>query len=126
REHIVQRRPGERGEGGKAREEAAVVGNHHLDAGLLQHHFADPDAIGMARLSPPGQVAPGLREPTQQRVASARHLPVKSPLRRSRAKAKTGADESRLRRSRAKAKTGAVESRLRRSRAKAKTGADES
>ena len=37
----------------------------HLDAGLLQHHLADPDGPGIGRASP-GQIAAVAIEPAQQ------------------------------------------------------------
>ena len=68
REHVVERRGRQRAQRGKAAEEAPVVGDHHLDARLLQHHLADPDAVRVARLLPPGKVAPRSGKPREQAI----------------------------------------------------------
>ena len=50
------------GDGGEGAEEALEVGDDGNDLGLLEHHLADPDAVGVAVASP-GQVALVLGEP---------------------------------------------------------------
>ncbi len=55
-EHVVERRRGERVHRRKLRHPPLPVGNHGLDARLLQHDLADPDRVGIARTAP-GQVA---------------------------------------------------------------------
>ena len=67
-EHVVERRDGERPQRRKSAEEAPVIRDHHLDPRLLQHHFAHPHAIRIARFLPPGKIAPRRREPRQQAV----------------------------------------------------------
>jgi hypothetical protein len=57
---------------GEAREEALVVGDHRLDARLLEHRLGDPDGVGVARAAP-GQVAPVLVVPGQQPRAQRLH-----------------------------------------------------
>ena len=50
---------------GKCLEEVLEIGHHRGDLRLLQHHLADPDAIGIA-VFPPGQVAAPAPEPFEQ------------------------------------------------------------
>ena len=66
REHVVERRRGQGTQRGKPRQEALVVGDHDLHSRLLQHHFADPDAVRVAGLFSPGKIAPRRREPREQ------------------------------------------------------------
>jgi len=49
-------RSGEGANGGKSGEETLVVGEDGGDAGLLEHDFRNPDAIGIAG-GPPGERA---------------------------------------------------------------------
>ncbi len=51
--------------GGKFFQEPLVIGEHHLHARLLEHHFREPDAVGIAR-SAPGQVAAVPVEPGEE------------------------------------------------------------
>ena len=67
-EHVVERRDGERPQRRKSLEEAPVIRDHHLDPRLLQHHFAHPHAIRIARFLPPGKIAPHRRKPRQQAI----------------------------------------------------------
>ena len=50
---------------GKAVEKTIVVGNDGGDARLLQHHFGDPDAVGVAA-GAPRKIAAMLSEPGEQ------------------------------------------------------------
>lgn len=43
---------GEGGEVGEAGKEAFVIGNDSSDAGLLEHDFREPDAVGVAGVAP--------------------------------------------------------------------------
>ena len=52
---------------GKAREETLEVRNHRLDLRLLQHHLAEPHAIGRAIITP-RQIARIGAKPNQQRI----------------------------------------------------------
>lgn len=49
-------RAGQLTDGGEAREEAFIIGQHSGDARLLEHDFGEPDAVGIAP-SAPGKVA---------------------------------------------------------------------
>jgi hypothetical protein len=78
REHVVERRRGERAHVGKAGDEALEVAEHGRDLRLLQHHLGEPDAVRIAAL--PGQpvaavlalpVDDAAGEPRRQRVAAA-------------------------------------------------------
>ncbi len=64
-EHRVGLGPGEARDVRKAREEALVVGDHRLDARLLQHRFGDPDGVGIAG-APPREVAAVRAVPVEQ------------------------------------------------------------
>jgi hypothetical protein len=55
---------------GKARQEALVVRDHRVDAGLLEHRLGDPDRVGIAR-APPRQIAPVRVVPREQALAQA-------------------------------------------------------
>jgi hypothetical protein len=68
-EHRVGLRPGEARDVREAREEALVVGDHRLDARLLQHRFGDPDGVGIAR-TPPREVAAVGPVPVEQPPAN--------------------------------------------------------
>ena len=68
-EHVVEWRARQLAQRGKAREEAPVVGDDHVDARLLQHHLAHPDAVGIARLAAPRQIALVRPEPLQELCA---------------------------------------------------------
>jgi len=52
REHVVERRGGERAERRKLREPALPVRDDGRDARLLEHHLADPDRVRVARAAP--------------------------------------------------------------------------
>lgn len=52
-------------DGGQAGEEALVEWNDAVDLSLLQHHFADPHGVGVAR-TPPRKGASALVEPAEQ------------------------------------------------------------
>lgn len=52
REHVVERRPRERGHRREPRHPALPVRDHRGDAGLLQHDLADPDRVRIARAAP--------------------------------------------------------------------------
>src|SRR6185295_3912606 len=78
REHVVERRGGERADIGEAGDEALEVAEHGGDLRLLQHHLGEPDAVRIVAL--PGQVVaavlalPGNNaagEPRRQRAAPA-------------------------------------------------------
>jgi len=56
REHVVERRRGERRHRREPRHPALPVRDHRRDAGLLQHDLADPDRVRIAR-PPPRQIA---------------------------------------------------------------------
>mmetsp|Transcript_8479 Transcript_8479/g.18618 ORF Transcript_8479/g.18618 Transcript_8479/m.18618 type:complete len:397 (+) Transcript_8479:2094-3284(+) len=57
---------------------AVPIGNHRLDAGLLQHNLADPRAIGtrgnVGRISSPWKLAPVSCVPCQQRLLDVLHV----------------------------------------------------
>ena len=60
RQHVVQRRRGQRSDIREALAEARVVGDDCRHLRLLQHHLGQPDAVGVAtRL--PGKVVPAVR-----------------------------------------------------------------
>jgi len=63
RQHVVERRRGQGGEAGEASHPALVIRHRRRDTGLLQHHFGDPDRIGIAGPSP-REVAPISAVPT--------------------------------------------------------------
>jgi hypothetical protein len=52
REHVVERRGGERAQRRELREPALPVRDHGRDAGLLEHHLADPDRVRISRAAP--------------------------------------------------------------------------
>ena len=73
--------------GGKGFKEAGVVGLDGFHAGLLEHDFGDPNAVGVAGM-PPRQIAGVRRIPAKQsghrlggqRLADGRRLPDKTDL----------------------------------------------
>jgi hypothetical protein len=68
--HFLRRRFGEGFDGGKTFQKALVVGNSGDDAGLLQHDFREPNAVGIF-VAAPGEIALELREPSEKIVAEA-------------------------------------------------------
>ena len=71
-EHVVGVRGGQRVDVWKAGEEALVVGDHAVDACLLEHRFRDPDRVGVPG-APPRKVAPVLPVPLEQEPARRLH-----------------------------------------------------
>ena len=67
-EHLLLRGPGQVRHGGKQRQETRVIGFHGFRAGLLKHDFRQPDAVGIAGVTP-GQIAPDTVVPGEQRFA---------------------------------------------------------
>ena len=65
REDFVVVRRSEGGDRGEAGEETLVVALDRVDLRLLEHDFADPDRVRIAR-APPGQTARRLGEPGQE------------------------------------------------------------
>src|SRR5580704_18325263 len=61
----------ERFDGGEASKKTVVVGNHSGDAGLLQHDFGDPDAVGIAAAAP-GEIAAMAAKPGEEMRLKAR------------------------------------------------------
>ena len=69
-QHLVQRSGGQRMNIGKTRDESVKIGADRRDSGLLQHDFAEPDAVGVGALAgcgAPGQVAAVAVVPCEQR-----------------------------------------------------------
>ena len=56
-QHFILVRGGKRGDVGKARHEAPVVGDDGRHLGLLQHDFRHPDGVGVTRVLPRQVVA---------------------------------------------------------------------
>ena len=65
RQHVVQRRGGQRGHVGKALQEARVVVQHRGHLRLLQHDLGQPDAVRVARVLPGQALAAELPAPAQ-------------------------------------------------------------
>ncbi|ACY19029.1 hypothetical protein Hoch_6561 [Haliangium ochraceum DSM 14365] len=61
RQDVVERRLGQRRDGGKARQPAFEIRDHGRHPGLLQHDLGDPDRVGIAAAAP-RQVALGAAE----------------------------------------------------------------
>ncbi len=68
-EHIVDRCASQGLEGGKPMHESFEVRHDGSDACLLEHDFADPYGVGVARLGAPRQLSTVLFKPGQQFVA---------------------------------------------------------
>ena len=59
-QHIIERGGGQRTNIGETRHESVKIGTDRHDGRLLQHDFAEPDAVGVGALAgcgAPGQVA---------------------------------------------------------------------
>ena len=67
-QHVVFGGGGQGGNGGKAFEEALIVRDDGLRAGLLEHDLADPDGVRIARIAP-GQIAMAAGVPLEQEAA---------------------------------------------------------
>src|SRR6266478_1744175 len=67
-QHFLLRRSGERVNVREALQKSFVVRNGGGDAGLLEHDFRKPDAVGIFR-SPPRQVSLELAKPAEQLFA---------------------------------------------------------
>ena len=75
-EHILQRRDGERRDGGEAGYEPFIVRDRRRNGGLLQHDLAEPDMVrigDLARCRAPGQRPPMAVIPGEQRRGGERH-----------------------------------------------------
>ena len=73
REHVVERRRGQRLHRRPARQEALVEGDDRADRGLLQHDLGQPDRVGVRlapRRRPPRQIAPLAVVPVEQAPAA--------------------------------------------------------
>src|ERR1035437_1495872 len=67
-QHVVFGGGGQGCHGGEACEEAAIVRDDGLRAGLLQHDLADPDGVRIARVAP-GKIAMAAGVPGEQEAA---------------------------------------------------------
>src|SRR5438445_1308212 len=75
-QHLVLVRASERLHVWKAGDEAPVVGNDRRHLRLLQHHFREPDAVGVARVLPGQPLAPVTALPGDEKACESGHARI--------------------------------------------------
>src|SRR5229473_800931 len=75
-QHLVLVRRSERLQVGKAGQEALVVGNDRRHLRLLQHHFGEPDAVGIPRALPGKSLAPVTALPGDEKACESGHARI--------------------------------------------------